>query len=122
MSIMDQSFQESGGVRGLSYSEACLVAKQQLCALGWHKCATATCDDVVAELCSNCSIFTGSDPNRLALTGSYNCPISPCPATGGGGGSSNTALLIGGLAALAAIAAVVATRGPKKVMIARVQK
>jgi len=109
--------------RGLTQEEACLSAKQQLCALGWNLCATATCQDVVNKICSDCSIFTGQDINRLTLTGSYNCPISPCPSTSPPpGGDMTTILLIGaGLAAAVVIGLAVAGNTKKMVLVARPQ-
>lgn len=91
---------------GLTYDQACASAKQQLCALGWSLCATASCQDVVNKLCADCSIFTGQDISRLTLTGSYNCSITPCPATGtpGGGIDTTTILLFAGVAVVGAVA------------------
>jgi hypothetical protein len=106
---------------GLTYDQACASAKQQLCALGWSLCGTATCQDVVNKLCSDCSIFTGQNAERLALTGSYNCPITPCPLPGTGGGVDfTTILLFAGVAVVGSVAIYALTRQRKpQVMIAR---
>lgn len=109
-------------VRGLTVADACASAKQQLCNLGWSLCATATCQDVVNKLCSDCNIFTGQNINRLTLTGSYNCPITPCPATGtpGGGIDMTTILLFAGVAVVGSVAIYALTRQRKpQVVITR---
>lgn len=109
---------------GLTAADACTQAKTQLCSMGWNQCATATCADVVAKLCSDCSLFVAGSVDqdvRLALTGSLSCPISPCPATStpppGGGIDTTTILLFAGVAVVGSVAIYALTRQRKPQLV-----
>lgn len=159
--------------RGLTYDEACADARAALCALDSSWC-NASCEQIVAHVAGNCSVFPGNDPIRLALTGSIQCPApaeslacrqarqilaamdpvwagascsqitahiaqncdifvgndpirvaltgtAECPVTPPGGGNNMLVVALVGLGVVGAVAALIASKSTKKVLIARVR-
>jgi len=105
----------------LTASEAYVEARRQLCALSplWCDPTYSTNARLKQHICyEDCTIFTGNDPNRLAICDTYECPAP----TGEG---MNTTLILGvvGLIAVGAVALTIASKGTKKkVLVAKVRE
>lgn len=108
---------DNGSVRALTFEEACNVARDWMCTQDQSWC-TASCDAIANHIAQDCTIFVGADPVRIALTGTDQCPV---PGTGGGG-NTGLALALVGLGLVGGLAAVIASQGRKKILVARVRE
>jgi len=127
MSMYGEEFTEERGhayplsAYPLTADEAYTEAQRQLCALSPLWC-DATNAQIKQHICyDDCSLFVGNDPLRLAICGTYQCPVTapPPPAPGEG---INTTLILGvaALVAVGAVALVIASKGTKKkVLVAK---
>ena len=125
MSMYGEQFTEE---RGRSYplsafplttDEAYTEAQRQLCALSPIWCGPSiTHAQLWQKICKDdCTIFTGNDPNRLAICGTLTCP-----APGTAPSEMNTTLILGvaALIAVGAVALTIASKGTKKkVLVAK---
>lgn len=105
----------------LTADEAYAEAKRQLCALSPLWC-NATNAQLWQKICKDdCTIFTGNDPNRLAICKTLTCPV---PGAGPGGGMSTTLIIgLAGLALVGLVALAIASGGTKKkILVARVKE
>jgi len=59
---------------GLTCQEAIAQARIQLCALGWG--CSASDVQIVDKIRSDCTLFVGNDPIRLAIFGTAQCPTN----------------------------------------------
>lgn len=101
-------------VMALTYPEACAEAKRILQEMGapwWNE----SCEQIAARIAQDCTLFVGHEV-RLGLLGTLECPVPPP-------GTNNNMLIIGlvGLGVVGAVAAVIASKGTKKVLVARVR-
>ena len=96
-----------------SESLECKQARQIMGAMDWSW-AGASCAQLAAHIAQDCTIFV-NHPIRLALTGTMQCPAP--------GAGNNNMLVIGlvGLGVVGAVAAVIASKSTKKVLVARVR-
>jgi len=119
------------------YASACAAAKSTLCQLsgGDPQWCNASCPTIQTKVCTDCTVFVGNDPIRLALCCTANCPAPQAqwadPVTGqcgstppGGGGGDNTSLIIGlvGIAAVAGVAIAIAQSSRKKKVLVPMQR